>query len=205
MPQGGYGWRIGFLILLLSLVPLFDLVRHGSSSTKWREYSFLLLAGMLGALFGGMNDLLITSRISQEYFRYGKGIAPGEGFVGRVTMLGLQAGFGPGAMVGCVYLYLNSHGKETPPLTWTALTKLLWIPVMSAVTFGTLLPLCFSAYDPLSFQNALQGLLSPDQISRFKLVWWIHGGLYLGGIIGLILGGMAVRRSRKEMRRSMSD
>jgi hypothetical protein len=196
MPSPSYAWRIGLLLVLIVSVALYDFLRHGPASTRWREYLFLLLGGLVGALFGGINDVFITSRISPEYFRFGKGITPGEGFTGRVATLGLLAGFGPGALVSCVYLYTNSRRTGVPPLPWTSLAQLLAIPPVSAIACAFVLPFCFSTHDPLSFHAALKSFFSADQLRRFLLVWWIHGSLYLGAILGLASGVFIIHRSR---------
>ena len=52
-----------------------DLVNKGRNATRWREYGFLALCVAVAIVYGIVNDQ-ITSRISWEYFYYGKDLAP---------------------------------------------------------------------------------------------------------------------------------
>src|SRR5437763_16864125 len=53
---------------------LLDIRRHGvRRATRWREYAILLVAVLAAMAYGVINDLL-TSRLSWEYFYYGKGL-----------------------------------------------------------------------------------------------------------------------------------
>lgn len=200
MPLPSYGWRIGFLISACSAIALNDLIRKGSASTKWREYVFLLLGGLLGALFGGTCDVLITSKISPEYFTIGKGLTGGEGFTRRVLTLGLQAGFGPGAITASVFLYSNWRPSWGPPLTWTSLTRLLGIPIVSAAGCAVILPYWLAHTDPMAFTKPLKALLTSDQAERFVLVWWVHCSIYLGSLLGLLGATFYIYRSREQRR-----
>jgi hypothetical protein len=64
-----YRQRFGLFLLFISLVTCVDFVRHRRRAGKWREYSFLLLGGSCGALFGVINDYFITSQISSTSIR----------------------------------------------------------------------------------------------------------------------------------------
>ena len=194
-----YRLRFGFFLLLLSLIALYDLFRNRSRARKWREYSFLLLGGACGALFGAINDLAITSRISPDYFVLGKAIPGGEGFRERVLLLGLQAGLGPGIIGGAFYLYMNTRKREVPSIPFPALIVHLGKPLVGAAGFALLLPLCFSSTDPMGFRFELRGLLTPDETARFLKVWWIHCGIYFGLLVGLLWGAASIQRGRRRL------
>ena len=195
MPAVPYGARIGLLVALCLGIAAYDRLRHGPASRRWKEYLFILLGAVVGALFGGLNDFFITSRLSPEYFRWGKGIAPGEGFEGRVLLLGLQAGCGPGALTACVFLFSNSRRRE--PLPWTRLTAFLAIPVLAAVAAALSLPPLASEWDPLGLRRSL----GDEQGRRFLRVWWIHLSHYAGALLGLALGTLGILRSAPNLSR----
>jgi hypothetical protein len=152
----------------------------------------------MGAAFGAVNDYLVSARLSPEYFVLGKGIAEGPGFGGRVAFLGLLAGFGPGALCMCLFLYANSRESKGPSLSFRRLLSLAWMPLAGAMVFGAVIPACFSRTDPLKFQDFAGRIMAAQRVSRFLLVWWIHGGIYLGFIIGTLAGILAIRRERRQ-------
>ena len=191
-------WRIPILVLVLAGVATWDRLRHGPGSLRWREYLFILLGGGLGALFGGATDFLVTSRLSPEYFQFGKGIPPGSGFLSQVALLGLQAGFGPGALCGVVYVALNTWPVALPRLPWSRVAKAFVFPIFGASVIGALLAVFFGQFDPYQFRTFLSRVFEPDQVLRFIRVWWIHSGLYLGSALGLALGACRVHWMRSE-------
>jgi hypothetical protein len=151
----------------------------------------------VGAVLGGINDYCITCRLSPEYFRLGKGIPGGDGFPLRVLILGLLAGVGPGAMTASVYLFVNSRNKDVPRLPWMRLSLWLGIPMAVAAGLALTLPFFLATWDPLGFRSVLHRLLDEDQIRRFLFVWWIHLSLYVGALLGLAGGAVAIHRTRR--------
>src|SRR4051794_15810247 len=71
--DAGLFTRIGIGVAIFAVLATVDLVRHGRAATRWREYSFLLVAVAAAMLYGIANDA-IASGISWEYFYYGKGL-----------------------------------------------------------------------------------------------------------------------------------
>jgi uncharacterized membrane protein YfcA len=67
-----YWFRVALLLFLMSVVAAIDWGRNRQGATRWKEYGFVIVSGVVGALFGLLNDL-ITSSISPEYFLFGKG------------------------------------------------------------------------------------------------------------------------------------
>jgi hypothetical protein len=184
--------RLGILVVLLSLVAAIDWWWYRSRATRWREYSFLLAAGLFGALFGIVNDH-ITATISPEYFTIGKGL-PLAQFRLQVTGLGFQAGFGAGAVVGMLYLFANSHRPQRPSLPILRLFRFAWWPVFAAILLAPVGSWIAYRFDPLGFTSQLAGILSPSEISRFLAVWGIHLGLYAGGLLGTACALLRLRR-----------
>ena len=104
-------YSLGVLLLLMTIAAYIDWRRRREAATKWREYGFLLIGGLLGAAVGVLNDQ-ITCTISPEYFIYGKEIPGGEGFRLRVAWLGFMAGFSPGAIIAGAYMLANNPGGK---------------------------------------------------------------------------------------------
>jgi hypothetical protein len=187
--------RLSLLLALMAIVAGIDWRRNGSRGTKWREYAFLIVSGLLGGLFGIANDHL-TATISADYFVLGKGIVADGQFRLSVTGLGFQAGLCAGAVIGGCYLTANNPKPERPNLAYPRLLQFgLW-PLFFAVLVAPLVSLLVCRWDPLDFGSRLGDVLSPPQLIRFLAVWGIHLGLYAGGLIGTICGVVGIRRAR---------
>src|SRR5437588_3921799 len=72
--SAGLATRIVAGAAIFLCLALLDLYRRGRAASRWREYSFLLATIAVAMIYGVINDL-ITSRISWEYFYYGKELA----------------------------------------------------------------------------------------------------------------------------------
>ena len=199
-----YWCRIVLLLLLMSLVAAIDWLWNRQKATKWNEYGFVIVSGVIGTLFGFLNDL-ITSSISPEYFIFGKGLDPGEGLTLRAGILGMKAGFSAGAIAGAICLYLSTRDCSCPPLAYRRLLGFLWRPVTLAVTTAFILALFFRQLDPLDLSAQLEGILDSQQIERFLTVWWIHSGLYLGLLASVVWIIVDIARLRKRQLTWMSQ
>jgi hypothetical protein len=191
-----YWCRIVLLLFLMSLIAAIDWHRNRQNATKWKEYGFVILSGVMGTLFGLFNDL-ITSSISPEYFIFGKGLASGDWLTVRAGVLGMKAGFSVGAIAGAICLYVSTRNCSRPPLAYRKLLRLLWRPVALAIAVACISALFFCQHDPLAFSAQLEGLLDSQQIHRFLLVWWIHAGLYCGLLVSVIWIIVDIGRLRK--------
>lgn len=181
-----YWCGIALLLLLFSLIPAIDWYRNRQKATKPKEYSFVLVSGVIGTLFGFCNDL-ITSSISPEYFTFGKGLASGDWLTLRAGLLGMKAGFAAGAIAGAICLYANTRRDyRCSPLDYRKLLGFLWRPVAAAPTTAFILALFFRQYDPLGFSEQLKKTIDLQHIRRFLLVWWIHLGLYFGLLLSVV-------------------
>jgi hypothetical protein len=188
--------RIVILLVFMLIVASVDLYRNGAQATRFREYGFILLTGMVGAAVGLVNDL-ITSSISPEYFILGKGLAEGPNLQAQAGLFGLQVGFSAGVIGGAICLYAGRRKSMYSPVTYSRLLRMLWMPVAGAIICGIFLPLAFSKFDPAGFSRQLNTLLDHAKLVRFRQVWWTHVGLYAGMLIGLTAMLLRAARERK--------
>jgi len=175
-------------------VSLVDFYRNGARAAKFREYGFLLITGAVGAGFGFANDW-ITSSVSPEYFTLGKGLEESPDLRIQAGLFGLRVGFSAGVIGGAVCLYASRRKSAYPPLQFSRLFAMLWMPVTGAILCGMAAPLGFSKWDPARFSSQLDTVLEAGRISRFRQVWWTHVGLYAGMVLGL--AAMLVRAARE--------
>jgi hypothetical protein len=189
---------LGALVALMTVVAWIDWRRHGERATRWREYSFLLVAGILGGLFGVAIDQL-TSTISPEYFIFGKGIPNDAAFRLHVVTLGFQAGFVMGILVGGIYLLANNPRPDRMSLSYVHLFRFAVAPLMGAIVAAPISAVVVGHSDPLNLAQQFRDVMSPKEINHFRLVWGIHLGLYAGGTMGAALGVMQIRRSRADV------
>jgi hypothetical protein len=196
MSGNSFLYRVVLLVGLMLIISLVELKQKGAQAGKFREYGFVLAAGIIGALVGFVNDL-ITSSISPDYFILGKGLDEGANLRLEAGLFGLQVGFSAGVIGGATCLYACRRKTRYPPARYSTLFKMLWMPVLAAVAGGILLPLACSQFDPVRFATQLGSLLDAEKISRFRRVWWIHAGLYLGMIIGLVAMVRGALRERR--------
>lgn len=188
-------WRLLILVLLMAVVAWFDWRRRGPEATRWREYVFLLLAGLIGGIIGIANDH-VTATISPEYFFIGKGIALGDGFRLHVTELGFHAGLLAGVVIGGAFLMANNSKPNRPSLPAKKLVRFALYPILGALILVPLGALLAWLFDPLNFTADLHEALTPPQITRFLAVWGVHLGLYAGGLLGTIAGIVGIRKAR---------
>jgi len=176
--------RLLLLVALMAVISAIDFYRNRSQATKFREYGFIVLTGLLGAGVGFGNDL-ITSSISPDYFILGKGLEKGPDLRMEAALMGLQVGFSGGVIAGAICLFVTRRKSVQPPVDFSRLLKKLWIPVAGAILGGIMLAALCPRFDPANFAAQLDTLLNPDGINRFREVWWIHVGLYAGLVAGL--------------------
>jgi hypothetical protein len=180
----GFSWRIAVLVVLMLVVSLVDVYRHGAKATRFREYGFILFAGLLGGVVGMVNDL-ITSSISPEYFIWGKGLEEGGQLRLEAVAFGLQEGFSAGVIGGAICLFATQRKSEPLAGKFSGLFRSLWMPVAGTICCAIVLPVVASRFDPAHFVAQLNTVLNAEKIDRFREVWWIHIGLYAGLVIGL--------------------
>lgn len=188
--------RVLLLFTLMAIVAIVDFKRKGREASKYREYGFILIAGVAGALAGFANDL-ITSSISPEYFIFGKGLELGDDLRCRAGIFGAKEGLSAGIIAGAVCLFAIGQKTSLSGAQLRSLLARLWMPLGGAALVGVTLPLGAGSFDPFHLAAKLESLLNGEQIGRFLRVWWIHTGLYAGLVLGLAAMIARTRRDRR--------
>jgi len=134
--NAGLYTRIAIGCSIFALLATIDLFRNGRSATRWREYVFLLLAVGLAMAYGAINDA-IASRVSWEFFYYGKGVAQQLGpaippdpaaLESAAIGVGLRATWSAGLVIGVALLIANNPRPNRTRLRYQTLIALL-IPI----------------------------------------------------------------------------
>jgi hypothetical protein len=192
MPNIPFWIRIAALVALMAVVAGVDLWYGRGRSTRWKEYSFILLMGCAAAVFGSLTDF-VTSSISPDYFIFGKGL-PAEGIRWNAMMLGLQAGFSAGAIAGALCLFIGTPKRAEASVSLPGIAMLAWRPFLLAVIFAAAVPFACSWFDPFGFIEHFTRPLGPDRAKSFLTVWHVHSGVYLGMGAGVVWMIAAIRR-----------
>jgi hypothetical protein len=187
--------RVLLLLALMAVAAIVDLKRNGRTASKHREYGFILVSGIVGALAGLGNDL-ITVTISPEYFVFGKDLEPGEDLRWRAGVFGIKEGLSAGIIGGAICLFATAEKSGLSKARMRYLLVKLWMPLTGAGLVGGGLPLIAGKLDPLRISNNLSSFLNTEQIARFLRVWWIHCGLYAGMVVGLAVMIARIRKQR---------
>jgi hypothetical protein len=188
-------WARCLIVLGLMVVgAALDRWKRGPDATRPREYSFLLVCGLLGAAFAiGVDH--VDATLSPDYFVIGKGLRRSSLRLD-VTWLGFQAGLAPGLIVGGLLLLANQPIAEKPVISSPRLLRFALIPIAAALAFALAGALLNPRFDVFDDARALEGELSPERLERFLLVHGVHLGLYAGGGLGAIAAAILARRSR---------
>jgi fructose-specific phosphotransferase system IIC component len=194
--MNSFSSRVILLLGLMALISLVDLWRNGARAVKYREYGFVLFTGVIAALTGFVNDS-ITSSISPNYFIIGKGLEENSNLRLQAAMYGCRAGFAAGVVGGAVLLYAARRKSAHTPLEISRIWPMLWMPLAGAAVCGVVFPVVLSRFDPAHFELQLAGVLSPEDVARFRSVWWIHVGLYFGMTLGLMLAILRALKTRR--------
>lgn len=190
-------YRILLLVLFLSAISLLDYRKHGTGATKWRECLYICTIGLFGAVYAILIDF-VTSSISKHYFIIGKGIQDNSSFFNNVILQGMEAGF-IGDLVGaCILVYANNPKPNEPSLPYIQLSFQLWLPILLSLLLGILSGLSVYNLFPIEHFTFYQGVLSKKEALRFVTVWGTHIGIYIGAILGFVMGGYRVYRQRAE-------
>lgn len=179
MPNIPYEYRILALFVFIGFMLLLDLKNPKDQRLRLKTYGFILLVGILGVLYGICIDSM-TSRISPDYFIYGKGVEPGPHFYRDVLMIGMKAGFSGAVVVGVALVVTNPVKKQISPLF-----RLVGYPLVLSVVTGLLFGILQSLTNIIEVKGVWP--LGELRAQRFANVWVIHIGIYLGGLIGLTI------------------
>jgi hypothetical protein len=197
--------RVTAGVLILAGMAIADLWRRGGHATRWREYAFLLLCVAVAMAYGIANDQ-ITSRISWEYFYYGKELAPIIGsqtppdpvaLSWQAVRIGAEATWAAGLIAG-VALLLANNPSCLARLSFAQLAARLPSFVILTALFAVLggiaghyLLLCWISND--LHELADTNLWRPH---RFLEVYGIHLGGYVGGGVATIYNVYRVHQAR---------
>ena len=203
----GLAARIAAGTAIFVILALVDLRRRGRRATRWREYLFLLFAVGVALLYGVMNDLL-TSRISWEYYYYGKELGPVLGdrtppdpghLAWESAKVGLKATWTVGLLVGVAILLANNPKRDRPRLSYSALLKRMPLILASCLLFAALLGAIGYLGGFAPFSSDFHEMILHDEFRplRFMAVYGIHLGGYLGGALGTILAILSIRKRRR--------
>jgi len=189
--------RLAWLALFFAAAALVDLAIHRRRATRWREYAAIVALGAVGALAGMVVDAA-TVAISPDYFVYGKGLVRGATLTREAMALGARAGFILGAIAAGLLCMANGRASEAagdlPLVAQRRVARaglLVLLPVLLlAPLFGAVACLL-----PLPAPH-VQWSGPPTLARRFVVVWWIHLGVYVGALLGVVRGIVAIRRER---------
>jgi hypothetical protein len=201
--------RIGIGVLVFALLAVLDWRRHGREARRWREYLFLLSCIAAAMLYGIVNDT-ITSSISWEYFCYGKGLwpdvihdlPPAPLMLHRAAaVVGMKATWTAGLLIGAAMLIANNPAHARPQLPYSTMLRLLL--VIAAVAAG-IAAACgvvgyFGGLTWISHDFSEMTRRNEMRPDRFIAVFGVHLGGYAGGLVGLMIAILAIRRRRRQL------
>lgn len=191
--------RLVTAFLIFLVMGIIDWRRHPENPRRAKEYLFLLSVTGLTVTYGIFHDW-ITSTISPEYFVLGKGISrTAPHWQLQVSWLAVKATYWVGLLVGATLLILNNPRPGRLQLNYPQLFKTTTVCLGAAILAAPIFGLIFY----LNYKRMLGAeaavLVHPD---LFALVWGIHNGSYIGGLIGTIAAGFIVRQKRKKLAKS---
>jgi membrane associated rhomboid family serine protease len=200
--------RILIGVTVLSLLAIADLYKHGPQATRWREYTFLILCVAVAMLYGIVNDQ-ITSRISWEYFYYGKDLAPIIGpdtppnpnsLEWQAARIGAAATWWPGLVIGVAMLTANNPSPRRRQLSYARLiARLPRIMAIVALT-ATVIGIAGHYYLLNWISQDFRDLATADMWHprRFMTTYGVHLGGYLGGVVAVVCSVVGIRKERSK-------
>jgi hypothetical protein len=203
----GLATRLSVGLSIFLLLAIVDLRRHGRAATRWREYAFLCCTVAIAMAYGIANDQ-ITSRISWEYYAYGKGLAPVLGYrippepaqlSWEAAKVGMQATWSVGLLIGVACLIANNPRNDRPRLSYRQLlARVPWMVLIAAITavaFGWVGYRGWLAMVSDDFRE----MVRQDQFrpARFMAVYGVHLGGYVGGAVGMLVMVASILRARR--------
>jgi hypothetical protein len=198
--------RITVGVAIFIVLAVADIQRAGKAATRWREYGVLLAAVAVAISYGIINDQ-ITSRISWEYFYYGKSL---DAVLGPATppnlsalhwqaiRIGTEATWSAGLIFGVVLLLANNPRPGLPQLRNRELIKLLPMIVLVTAAAGVVGGFCGYHGWLTSMDSDFGAMVQADlyRPRRFMCAWGVHLGGYAGGALGTVIAALRVFRLR---------
>ena len=207
--DAGLATRISAGGAIFLILAIFDLRKNGARATRWREYLFLLACAAVAMVYGILNDQ-ITSRISWEYFYFGKGLDAVLGPVlppdsGRLhyeaIKVGMKATWTVGLIIGVALLLANNPMGNRPRLSYGrlffALAIIFGITIILAVGFGVAGYFGVPAY----FSDDFRQMIAHNEFRpyRFICVFGVHLGGYVGGLVGCVIAVFYILKLRQKL------
>jgi hypothetical protein len=186
-----YQYRLLILFLLMGLVVGLDYWRNPTKPTKFKEYLFLIMSGLIGAGFGIVNDQ-ITCTLSPAYFYYFKNVSYDSSFRWQVSAVGFEAGFFAGFFSYGIFLLINQRRKL--PLSYRQLLNRAKYPITWAIVLAPITGFIFYYFQFSFFVDQITPVVEPVEVPKFILVWGFHIGLYIGAVLGIVHGAANIRR-----------
>ena len=186
---GGLRTCLAVGLALLGAFLAVDLVRKGKASSRLREYLFLL-AAVAGAMAFALACDMITVTISPDYFILHGGERPAADWSGSVRALAavaaLKASWTAGLLVGVAMLVANNPSRLRPQLPQRRMYVKLLYPLAGAAAGAV-----------AGGVAAWLVLRDPELVRPQVCVLYAHAGAYVGGLLGVVAGVLAILRQRK--------
>jgi hypothetical protein len=208
-------WRIAVGVGILAALAILELARKGREARRWREYAFLTVVVAIALVYGAVNDQ-ITSRISWEYFYYGKELAqvlgdrvPPESakLSWDAAKVGMKATWTVGLLIGVALLMANNPNRRSRQLSYRSLIGIALGVIVSAVAgalaFGWAGSRGWLAATSVDFREMVRR--NEMRPYRFMTAYGVHLGGYIGGFIGAAWAIVKVRRRRRNSSAATSD
>ena len=180
---------IGGAILLALLIV--DLVRHGKTSRRLREYAFLLVATAVIMLFAVVTDM-ITVTISPMYFLTHEHVDLAQDWSDNVRTLAawvaIKASWTGGLVLGVAMLLANNPSRRFRQLPAGGMYLRMGYPLI----LGCLIAAAMGA---LAYYYIEEGTVLPG----FTTVLYAHWGAYAGAALGGALAVVSVIRRRRRL------
>ncbi|MCC6424232.1 MAG: hypothetical protein IT447_12205 [Phycisphaerales bacterium] len=205
--DGGLMARIGVGAAILGVLAGVEIRNKGlRQSKRWREYLFLLTIVAAALVYGVINDLL-TSRISWEYFYYGKGVAEVLGppvpplagaLAWEAAKVGMRATWTAGLIIGVVLLVANNPSRRWPSLSYGRLIAMAGLVFVITAITAAILGWVGSTGWFTHWSGDFAEMVRNNEMRpmRFMTVFGIHLGGYVGALIGMVMAVVLILRRR---------
>ncbi len=179
--------RLVVVLALAVLVMRRAALRPAAERRPWRDLAFLATVAAGGAVFGAA-VAAVTAGLAPQYYRFVKGIPAGPEFVRTAMLVGGQAGFGAFGVGAAVIVLTAPAGAGV-----RAVARVLWIPVLVALGLAAVAAALQASVSPFP-GPAVARSLDPADARVVAVAWTAIVGLYLGGLLGLVVAAVRLRR-----------
>jgi hypothetical protein len=201
--------RIALGCLFFLMMAIADISRNGREAKRWREYLVLVIAVIIAMSYGALNDQL-TSRISWEYFYYGKDlqamlgpkVPPSAGKLSwEAAKVGVESTWSAGLIIGVAFLLANNPNKTLPQLPIRRLIARIWIVILCCIACAALLGAIGYRGGLVWISDDFREMVARNEFRpyQFMAVYGIHLGGYVGGLLGMIRAVISILRERAKL------